>query len=119
MRYPSINNIMGPAEFEALREVLNPVQQVLCLINASLADPRSMPKGIHPYSVPFYYVDAKVELTYQEAQSLLRICRASGWAHVQIAYTPAYVEVRLCNDEKQVFRPSWYQNERGQRRELA
>lgn len=119
MHYPSISNIMSPAEFEALRNVKTPVQQALNDINAALADPGSLPSRAHPYTVPFFYLEAEVQLTYEEAQTVLRICRESGWKHVQIAYTPVYVEVRLCNEEAQRFRPSWYQNENGHRRELT
>jgi len=111
--------IMKPAQFHALLAEDNPVQQVLNRINAAMAEPASVPTGTHPYSLPFYYVEATVELTVEDAQELLRVCREAGWLHVQIAYTPKAIEIRFSNDARHSFFPSYYRDERGRSRQLT
>ena len=101
-------NILGPNDLANRTDARDALTGTVDFINATLSDPKQRSRCQQSFMPGVCFsLQRKAELTLEQAQQLLAVCKKSGWKSAQVLYSPGIVTINLC-DQGNLYWPSNY-----------
>lgn len=101
-------SILAPTDLSKHMAPRDALTGTVDFINATLSDPKQRSRCQQSFMPGVCFsLQRKAELTLEQAQQLLAVCKKSGWKSAQVLYSPGIVTINLC-DQGNLYWPSNY-----------